>query len=234
MWNGSVTLGDSWSTYVGPSDQNTPHAHVALQLAFGIDGPVVVHVGRTRFKGSGVLIGPLATHALDSGRHVALVYVEPQAALGRSLLSMLGDRRGIVLPKHVVPSSVDVQDPSTLVERLVGILGLVAPPSFDGRLTRALRVLELSRGGPGSIKAAALQVGLSEARLRSLARQNIGTPLSHWLLWRKLERAGRALAAGAPLADAAVAGSFSDQAHLARTMRRMFGITPRVAATVLR
>lgn len=81
---------------------------------------------------------------------------------------------------------------------------------------------------------AAREVGLSASRLRSLAREALGAPLSRWMLWRKLERSLRAVAGGARLVDAAAEGAFSDQAHLARTMRRMFGVTPREASRVLR
>jgi len=49
-----------------------------------------------------------------------------------------------------------------------------------------------------------------------------------------LERASKSLAGGSTLSDAAADGGFSDQAHLARMMRRMIGMTPRTAAVVLR
>ena len=47
-----------------------------------------------------------------------------------------------------------------------------------------------------------------------------------YLLWLRLQDAVRELAAGAPATDAAHAAGFADSAHLSRTFRRMFGITP--------
>ena len=100
------------------------------------------------------------------------------------------------------------------------------PPDIDPRLALAVGAL---CGQPGAVRVAeAAQLGeLSVSRLRSLAREQLGVPLSTWLLWRKLERAIHALSRGASQAQAAIDGGFADQAHLSRTTRRMFGVTPR-------
>lgn len=234
MWSGSLTLGDFWSAYIGQSDQNSPHAHVALQLAVGLDGDVTVHVGHRRMRAHGVLIRPLVTHTVAPGCGVAMVYLEPQAALGRALLELMADAPAMVLPERFVMPSAQLIDPKALVERLTVELDVGQQKPLDARLRRALELLERRAPGPGLVHDAARQAGISSSRLRALATGTLGTPLARWLLWRKLERAARALAAGESLAAAAAAGGFSDQAHFARTMRRMFGVTPSVAAKVLR
>jgi AraC-like DNA-binding protein len=108
------------------------------------------------------------------------------------------------------------------------------PQVLDHRLERALDTLRHDPGDLGAMARAAASVDLSEPRLRSLAYQQLGVPLSQWMIWRKLERSAIAISNGAALADAAMEGGFADQAHLARTMRRMFGITAGQAVTPLR
>lgn len=106
-----------------------------------------------------------------------------------------------------------------------------ASPVLDLRIDDVLR--RLAAQPQLSISEAARACAVSKSRLRELARQQLGVPLSTWLVWRKLERSAREMARGANLADAATAGGFADQAHFARTMRRMFGITPGMARTAL-
>ena len=234
MWNGRLTLGDFWATYIGPSDQNTPHAHVAVQLALGIGEDVTVRLGARRLKARGVLIRPLTTHTVAAGLQVAFVYVEPQAALGRALVHALGVRAAMPLSPEVVRAASHLDDPVALLNRLAAALSVEPRGALDPRLAHALEALERSGGASGAVSDAARDVGLSAPRLRALAGEQLGAPLARWVLWRKLERAGRSLAGGASLAEAAADGAFADQAHLARTMRRMFGVTPRVAAGALR
>jgi AraC-like DNA-binding protein len=50
---------------------------------------------------------------------------------------------------------------------------------------------------------------------------------------RRLHRAGRSLASGASLAEAALDAGFADQAHLSRSMRRAFGVTPATVAALV-
>ncbi len=194
-----------------------------------------MRIGRRRLVAPGVIIRPLATHTVAAGLRVVFVYVEPQASLGRALLQVLGGRPAMSLPPEVVQeASRHLDDPMALLRWLARALGVDPRPPIDARLARALEALKRSVGAPGAIADAARLAGLSAPRLRALANQQLGAPLARWVLWRKLERSGRALATGASLADAAVGGAFADQAHFARTMRRMFGVTPSVAAAALR
>lgn len=98
----------------------------------------------------------------------------------------------------------------------------------------ALQAMRRAADADVDLRGVARGVGLSPARLRALAQAELGAPLAHWRAWLQLERAIGALRTGEPLAAAAAIGGFSDQAHLSRTMRRFFGITPLTAARVVR
>jgi len=103
--------------------------------------------------------------------------------------------------------------------------------SLDPRLVAALEYLNQNLDNP-SILTAAKRSGLSRSRMRTLAREQLGVPLSIWVTWRKIVEANKALSAGANLSEAALAGCFADQAHFSRTMKRMLGVTPTKALQI--
>ena len=81
-WRGRITFGDLWAAYAGPTDQNAPHAHLALQIAVGIDGDVSVRHGRRTVAAPAVLVQPLAEHTVAPNvARVVFLYVEAQAPL---------------------------------------------------------------------------------------------------------------------------------------------------------
>ena len=234
-WKGHVHLGDVWAAYSGPSDQNSPHAHVAVQLTVAAKGRVVVRLGQREIAGPGVLVRPLVTHQVAPDLETAtFFYIEPQAPLGRAMLTLFGNAAAIPAPPSVLRAFALGTDPATRIEALGRALRVPERPALDRRLAVALALLEASAGEARPVAKAAEEAGLSTSRLRALARAELGTPLARWLVWRKLARAARALSEGESLAEAALSGGFADQAHLSRVMRRTFGVTPRTAEGTLR
>lgn len=232
-WSGDVTFGKTWAAYIGQTADNHPHHHAAIQIIVGIKEPVVVRDSEARtHQAHALLIPPLITHAIDQPTLAVLLYVEPQSMLAKALLAKHPSSEISELADELATFIQPTQSPTQWVPTITHHLGLSAP-TLDPRLAKAMTLLEEQLGAL-SIVDAAKQAGLSESRLRELIRLQVGVPLATWLIWRKLERAARELANGASLTEAAFAGAFSDQAHFANAMRRMFGITPSTASTTLK
>lgn len=231
MWNGVAHIGEGWLIYRGVAADQHPHAHVAVQIALAEVGVVSVALDDgVIIEGDTIIIAPMTRHRLHATTSaVTLVYLEPRFAFAQQVLAAIDPDRAAQAPRDVADvlrqTDWDAPDMSQILEK--GAEGL------DGRLERMLAEAVRS-SKPGTVARAAKASGLSPQRARALAQAQLGAPISRLLLWRKLERAGREIARGASLADAAAAGGFADQAHLARTMRRMFGVTPGDAAEPLR
>ncbi len=79
-----------------------------------------------------------------------------------------------------------------------------------------------------SIASRAKAVGLSPSRLQHRFRAHTGMALRPYLRWRRLLTGLSAVREGSSLTDAALTAGFADAAHFSRTLRRHFGVTPRV------
>lgn len=201
-----------------------------MQLVFSEAGVTLRGKDGREVSGEALVVRPGASHALRPVSDVLLVFLEPQSAAAKRVGDRLGPGPMSSLPPSLA-ELVDVHAPfSACVSRLLGS-GATAG-RLDSRLQAALAFLATAEG-IGSVGRAAAVVGLSHARLRALAQAQMGVPLSRWMAWRRLNRAGDALARGAGLAEAALAAGFADQAHLSRDMRKILGITPGAAQGVM-
>ncbi len=227
-------FGDGWAAYEGPCAAHDSHAHVAVQLTAARSG--LVHLAADRGRelwGEALILAPRVRHRMPASADVVLlVYVETHTPLASKLVALIAPDDAGPAPPIVRDRLLSNEPTDQIMRGLKADLG-EATRVLDPRLEWAL--LRASQSpAPGTIARAASALDLSTARLRALAQSQLSAPLSQGLLWRKLERSGRALAAGAPLSEAALAGGFADQAHLNRTMKRMFGVTPFEAAQVVR
>lgn len=227
-WLGDVHFGGTFATYFGLADDNDLHQHAAYQVILSAtgDAQILDGYGETQ-SGKAFVIKPLVRHAVRSEKPMLIVYLDPQSPLALALLTDAGSADISTLSDGVLPFAAEMD-----VVRIVEVLEAASHGPvvhIDPRLGDALEMLGKE---PGSISVAraAQECGLSDSRLRVLARKQLGVSLSTWVIWRKLERAAHELALGSGLAEAALVGGFSDQAHYTREMRRMFGITPRAAA----
>jgi AraC-like DNA-binding protein len=150
-------------------------------------------------------------------RHTLAVLLPRAPAPSPTLRTLLG------------PGGPAQGDAPAAVGRALGLGGAPLPPPA-GRHPAVRRVMRWLREAPPeadlSLAALAARARLSPGRFMHAFTATAGIPLRPWLRWLKLERAGAGIAAGLPLGAAAHGAGFADAAHMARTFRRMFGVTP--------
>lgn len=230
-WRGEFTFGQAWVAFRGHCGDNGYHRHATAQVTIGIDGPVTIRQpGSSSVTGSALFVRPGVSHALDPTDSALLILVEPQTLIGRKLIALSESSDVSVLPRF----ARELIDARGVLSRCLDKFHHENAHSepLDERLDAALIFIESAQGARVIERAAAL-VQLSSSRLRALAQRYLGISLAKWVMLRKLHHAARALSSGCSLAEAAADAGFSDQAHLTRSMRQVFGVTPSTAASMI-
>lgn len=101
----------------------------------------------------------------------------------------------------------------------------IAFPTLELTADAAVYVESAIDGKPQLTEAAG-RAGVSPTRLTHVFTREVGIPFRRFVLWTRLKHAVAATQAGHDLTEAAVAAGFSDSAHLSRTFRAMFGLSP--------
>lgn len=222
----------------GPGAESALHAHHAMHLVLARTGSLRVRSGRAgSWKAcAGVLTAPDAPHAVDArGAEVLLVFIDPDSEAGRALRPVVARELLEVSPTQrdrlIDTNPAEIMGPGgpAFCGRVLATLGAEpAPPRpVHPRVKRLLRLLAaMPARGAVPVEELARAAGLSPGRLMHAFEESIGIPIRPYLLWLKLQRAGAAIAAGAPLSAAAHAAGFADSAHMTRTFRRMLGAAP--------
>ena len=224
-------FGNSYAIFFPTSSQNVFSHNVAFQIVLGINNDIsVIDEYNNEYSGRIVLIKPLVKTKILCDSQLTHFYLSPRLSMALDLVNLVGEE-GI----HILQSSerlpFKAMAPRDEIIDTLDKLDQLSVARLDPRLLAVLDDLNQNLDNP-SILNAAKRSGLSRSRVRTLAREQIGIPLSTWVTWRKLVKSNKALSQGANLTDAALAGHFADQAHFNRTMKRMFGITPTKASQV--
>lgn len=238
---GRIGFWEGGSLWIGHGLSATDlHVHHAIQLCFGIDGPI-----RLREKADGdwishhaVLIPSMMPHALDArGGMAAALFCEPQSEIGRGLIARFATGGLVALPKPAELSEriraigeglAQGIDPKTACVEILANLGRTGTPraTTDARVLKALNFVATNLDAPTSMSEAASSVGLSPGRFRHLFVAEMGIPFRSYSLWLRLQHALQIGLQGASWTQAAHQAGFSDSAHLSRTFRMMMGTTP--------
>lgn len=217
-----------------------PHAHHAVQISLGLDGPLRLRAGDGDWETHrGGIVLPDVTHSFDaSGTVVVMLFVDPESREGRWLRrSLAGPITGLTAERFecCLPGlrvfqdrPLDAAETARLVTSIVHNLCVGPPPThpLDKRVARALEVIRESDASRIPLDDVARMVFLSPSRFAHLFAEEVGLPFRRYVLWRKLSRALQAIGRGSSLSAAAHASGFADSAHLTRTFYQMFGMAP--------
>jgi AraC family transcriptional regulator len=214
------------------------HAHHAIQIAIGFNGPVQFRASSRADWAEydrGALVRPGAPHEFRApGQRIVNILFEPETPLGRALLERHGDAPIVPLDGEVsdlaaaFDNGADDEVLAQLSVALIARLAGTAQPqkTTDQRILRTIDWISEHIDQPLSLAEAAAVAGLSESRFRHLFVQETGIAFRPYVLWTRLNRALDMGFSGASWTEAAHATNFADSAHLTRTCRRMYGLVP--------
>lgn len=221
---------------VGSGAASEAHRHHNLHAIVARRGTLRARIGADVWDVAGVITGPDVEHAIDAaGRDVVILFVDPGSDAGASLVAALDGqakridaetRDALVAELSASPRASEVE---AWAQRAVAALtgGGHRRPRMHPRVRRLVRELrELPPDADTSLEALADRVDLSPSRLMHVFTESVGIPLRPYLRWLKVQRAATAIVAGVPLSLAAAEAGFSDAAHMSRTFKAMFGVTP--------
>jgi AraC-type DNA-binding domain-containing proteins len=217
------------------------HAHSAIQVVIGMDGPCRVEIDGAWREIPGVVIGTDVSHCLDAaGSLVAIGWVEAESHLGERIGRRPRSSRGWAAVDEQTAAGIaelwrPALDRSTPCSRgyrawrqgLALLAGEEAPPPpVDPRIDAVLAYLRRAPSPSPTITQLMAVATLSESRLQHLFREQVGVPIRRYLLWQRILTAMSLLAEGASITDAAHGAGFADGPHLTRTTHRMNGVSP--------
>ncbi len=237
-WGGRLILDAGTILFVGPGGAAERHAHHAVQLVWALDGELTVAFDMP-VRRHATLIPADVPHAFDAtGCRVAIVFVDPQgprgAALDRRARGALGAEVVEKLREVAFPDlELSAEDAARWCDSALAALGAdeqISPLSAVSR--RAVAYVESAIDGKPQLAEAARRAGVSPSRLTHVFTREVGIPFRRFVLWTRIKQAVTSAQAGHDLTQAALDAGFSDSAHLSRTFRAMFGLTPSLVLTL--
>lgn len=233
LWQGVLMMSSQ-------SLANTPHMHFPASLYIGLDGAITVSTDTGPLSARAVLVRPNCEQCVDThGGAVLDLLIDADSAAYRYLEPVLLERDAVALDmekitallprcQEALKGSLDCDSAWQLVEQLLIGFSAYRPerPEFDPRIEAIATELRSNLPVNPDIEALAKQAEVSESRFMHLFKQQYGLPVRQYLLWARLRQAAMLWQTGMMLTDIAAEVGFYDQAHFARTVRRMFDFSP--------
>lgn len=229
--------------YVGTSPDNDVHAHHAIQICIGLDKELSVQNGKTQsiLTGRCILICEDIPHkVLAPDTQIVALFLEPEDEQNQHFLDALRQAVGdgiCAIPlsdiqlgsiAQLLLADVNIDNVWRTINTAMGLVNS-PPPSMrkaDKRVRAVIDIIASRRGSAIDLKFLSSKVFLSPSRLTHLFKQEVGIPISRFIVWWRIRKAIEELSKSATLTEAAHAAGFSDLPHMSKTFRQLFGFAP--------
>ncbi|MCT8332817.1 AraC family transcriptional regulator [Leptospira sp. 85282-16] len=214
-----------------------PHSHYAVSILVSLGAPFHLHTKSDAvIESQGIIIPPNYYHKLDASQsEMVIIQLDPKSEEYKRI-EMDGSPKTIDLEVRnkiqkiadpLFGETLDCLSARSLYNQILSLLGSGSVlRKFDERIEIAIQRIKEKMPNPVSLAELSEISGISTDRFMHLFKDNMGIPLRQYLLWQRLHIAAKLLQVGENLTTASHAAGFSDQAHLSRTFKKMFGVKP--------
>lgn len=236
VWTGGLLL-------VADELESSPHSHMALQVAVGLQAPVRLLLEGAWVAADAAIVEAGVEHGFDGGGGAhAVLHIDAETVTAQTLRrELLEGRPYRILDEpaaeraggELAPLLDDAGGCREVRKRfraalaaLAGTEAVDSDPAVDQRLLPVLdRLREIDHPTPPVSELAAM-AHLSTSRFQHVFREQMGMPPARYALWQRMYAAARRVAEGASVTRAAHEAGFADSAHFAREFRRFNGQSP--------
>jgi AraC-like DNA-binding protein len=199
------------------------HPNAALAVLVGRTGPVTVADEGGRVTGDALIVRPGVSHCVSfAERGADVLYLNGLAFPFTAPLAVAATGALARLAAHAIGGEADA------IAELRGRLGSATAPMTTNMaaIVRAIEADPMMR-----MPQAELARRLGMERTQALRRFKAATGLTFraFKRWSGLQHAARQIEAGVLVRTAAMDAGFADTAHLSRSFRDLFGLSPRAA-----
>ncbi|MDF3821084.1 AraC family transcriptional regulator [Leptospira sp. 96542] len=217
--------------------ETEPHAHYAVSILISMDKTFTIETENgVKTSTRGIILGPNFYHSLFANdSKMIVIQLDPKSEEYKTLphkdFYQIPDfiiEKISLISGGLLDGSLDCSSAKNLYNSILEILGskIKSDQILDERVIQAIKIIKQSLPNNIPIGDITSQIGLSKDRFMHLFKDNIGIPLRQYILWQRLHKAAKLLQDGVNLTEASHAAGFSDQAHLSRTFKKMFGVKP--------
>jgi AraC-like DNA-binding protein/mannose-6-phosphate isomerase-like protein (cupin superfamily) len=233
-WAGAATAVPGLLAFTGEIGSAESHAHAAVQVLLVLDGEVVLsdrHGHQRRVQAAIIPAGVRHELRAAPGARGLLAYLDPAGPAGRAATARIAGDAVVDAVRTWQAAARPLATTAAIDPAHLRAVACTNGPSADpaglpAALSRALQAIPQLIDGPLLLGELAAQAGVSASRLGHLFAEHLHLPYPAWRRWARLLHAIESVRGGATLTDAAHSAGFADSAHLTRTFRAMFGLTP--------